>query len=73
VFLLRTWGWPIPHARGVDIFRRIPHYPTKPNGKPVKSVVELLVDHSVADIADYVLEVRSMRGAEVLGSIWASS
>jgi hypothetical protein len=62
--------WPIPHARGIDVFRRINDYPANANGKPVKPVVELVIDHGVPNIADYVLEVRCMRGDKVLGSLW---
>ena len=40
--------------------------PVKPSGKPVKNVVELVVDYSVPNIADYVVEIRRMRGSEVL-------
>lgn len=61
--------WPMPHRRGTDVFRRVPDYPVKPSGKPVKTVVELVVDYAVPDIADFVLEVRRMRGSEVLGVI----
>ncbi|MGN7936037.1 hypothetical protein BIV08_14785 [Pseudomonas sp. AF76] len=61
--------WPIPHRRDTDIFRRIADYPVKRSGKPVKNVVELVVDYSVPNITDYVLEVRRMRGSEVLGVI----
>ncbi|SDA96800.1 hypothetical protein SAMN03159443_05771 [Pseudomonas sp. NFACC15-1] len=61
--------WPIPHRRDTEIFRRIADYPVKRSGKPVKNVVELVVDYSVPNITDYVLEVRRMRGSEVLGVI----
>jgi hypothetical protein len=58
--------WPIPHRRDRDIFRRISNYPVRPSGTPLKNVVELVVDYAVPDIADYVVEVRRMRGSEVL-------
>ncbi|MBD8824975.1 DUF7002 family protein [Pseudomonas sp. CFBP 13602] len=61
--------WPMPHRRGTEIFRRIPDYPVKHSGKPDKTVVELVVDYAVPDIASFVLEVRRMRGSEVLGVI----
>ncbi|MDF2792427.1 MAG: hypothetical protein K0S85_180 [Pseudomonas orientalis] len=61
--------WPIPHRRGADVFRRIADYPVKPSGKPVKTVVELVVDYAVPNIADYVLEVRRMKGSNVLDVI----
>lgn len=59
--------WPMPHARGIDVFKRIPDYPANSRGKPTKPVVELVVDHSVPDIRRFVIEVRRMRGSEVLG------
>lgn len=58
--------WPMPHRRDTEIFRRIPDYPVRPSGKPIKPVVELVVDYSVPNIAEYVVEVRRMRGSEVL-------
>lgn len=61
--------WPIPHRRSMDIFRRIPDYPVKRSGKPMKNVVELVVDYAVPNIADFVLEVRRMQGREVLSVI----
>lgn len=61
--------WPIPHRRGTQVFRRIPDYPAKSSGKPDKNVVELVVDYAVPDIADFVVEVRRMKGTEVLGVI----
>ncbi|MBL0797841.1 DUF7002 family protein [Pseudomonas sp. B7] len=61
--------WPMPHHRDTQIFRRIPDYPVKRSGKPEKDVVELVVDYAVPNIADYVVEVRRMKGSEVLGVI----
>ena len=58
--------WPMPHRRDTEIFRRIPDYPVRRSGKPIKTVVELVVDYSVPNIAEYVVEVRRMRGSEVL-------
>jgi hypothetical protein len=58
--------WPMPHRRGSEIFRRIPDYPVKRSGKPIKTVVELVVDYAVPNIAEYVVEVRRMQGSEVL-------
>ena len=65
--------WPIPHRRDTEIFHRIADYPVKPSGKPVKNVVELVVDYSVPNIADYVVEIRRMRCSEVLKVIGKSS
>lgn len=59
--------WPIPHARGIDVFKRIPDYPVNSRGNPTKPVVELVVDHCVPDITRFVIEVRRMRASEVLG------
>ncbi|MCO8161105.1 hypothetical protein NJC38_02925 [Pseudomonas sp. 21LCFQ010] len=61
--------WPMPHRRGRGIFCRIPDYPTKPSGAPVKEVVELVADYAVPDIERFVIEVRRMRGSEVLSVI----
>lgn len=61
--------WPKPHPRGMDDFKRIQDYPTKPRGAPLKPVVEVVVGYSIPDIAKYVIEVRRMRGHEVLHNI----
>lgn len=58
--------WPMPHKRGANTFCRIPDYPVKRSGRPVKDVAELVVDYSVPNVAGYVIEVRRMRGAELL-------
>lgn len=59
--------WPVPHPRGMDVFKRIADYPAKPSGAPLKEVVEVVVDYSIPDIANYVTEVRRMKGREILG------
>lgn len=56
-------------ARGLSDFIRISDYPTKLNGAPAKTVVEVVVDYAVPDVADYVVEVRRMRGDQVLGHL----
>jgi len=61
---------PIPHHRGVHIFKRIRDYPTKKNGKPVKAVVEVLVDCGVPDVAEHTLEVLRMQRDQVIRQIW---
>lgn len=61
--------WPKPHARGANTFCRIPDYPVKRSENPVKEVVELVVDYSVPDISKYVVEVRRIKGDELLGKI----
>ncbi|WP_373369432.1 DUF7002 family protein [Pseudomonas chlororaphis] len=62
--------WPMPHARDENTFQRIPDYPAKRNGAPLKEVVEITVDHYVPNIADYVVEVRRMIGSNVLGCLY---
>ncbi|MBU7575791.1 MAG: hypothetical protein KAF64_20695 [Hydrogenophaga sp.] len=58
--------WPIPHHRGKDVFKRIEAYPTNAKGNPLKPVAEVVVDDQAPNIADYVIEVRRMKGAQVL-------
>jgi hypothetical protein len=58
--------WRFPTKRDLQTFKRIEDYPARANGNPLKAVVELVVDNRVPDIADYVMEVHQMRGAEVL-------
>jgi hypothetical protein len=58
--------FPVATKRGIDTFSRIQNYPATKSGSPRKKVVELVVENSVPDIADYVFEVRRMKGAEVL-------
>jgi hypothetical protein len=36
------------------------------------AVVELVVDHSVPDVADHVLAVHSVRNQDILEEIWRS-
>jgi len=61
---------PIPHHRGVHIFKRIQDIPTKKNGKPEKAVVEVLVDRGVPDVAEHTLEVLRMQRDQVIRQIW---
>lgn len=60
---------PMPHPRDETIFARISDYPyahwRKRRGRRER-VVELAVDHSVADIRDHVRRVVVKRGTEVL-------
>ncbi|MCO6385190.1 hypothetical protein [Oceanicola sp. 502str15] len=66
----------VPQPRGPDTFKRIPDFPfderEKAKRKPSNNVVELLVDHSVPNIADYVLGVHRMRAGEILEELWRS-
>lgn len=61
--------FPVPHKRDLSAFQRIAQYPARPNGQPLKEVVELVVDYQVLDIADYVIEVRRMKAKEILGPV----
>ena len=54
--------FPMPHKRGANTFCRVSDYPSKSSGLPVKPVVEFLVDHSVPDISDHVIEIRHIAG-----------
>lgn len=58
--------FPMPHFRGKNTFRRIADYPTKASCTPLKEVVEVVVDYSIADIAKHVVEVRRIKGKAVL-------
>lgn len=61
--------FPMPHIRSLSTFQRIANYPTKRNGSPQKEVVEVVVDYSIPDIAGFVMEVRRIKGREVLGTL----
>lgn len=62
--------FPMPHPRGFGDFMSIEAYPVKPRtGGPAKAVVEVVTDYSIPNIRDYVVEVRSVRGQDVLGNI----
>ncbi|QIN80800.1 hypothetical protein GBA65_12730 [Rubrobacter marinus] len=52
-----------PAPRGPDTFKRIPDHP---DGKPV---VELTVDYTVPDLADFTLSVSRWFGAEKLEAV----
>lgn len=59
--------WPMPHPRGIDDFKRIGDYPMKKRvKKPVKPVVEVVVEGLIPDIEKYVVQVRRMKGSKVL-------
>lgn len=62
--------FPIPHKRGMDAFKRIADYPSKVrSGAPAPEVVEIVVDYSIPDIADFVVAVRRIKGKEVQGDL----
>lgn len=64
-----------PQPRGLGTFRRIPDFPfheraaTRAVGN---NVVELVVDHSVPDMATHVLAVHVVRDDQILGEVWRS-
>lgn len=81
----RIWLSPInsgatlynPQPRGLRTFKRIADFPfherAKTRRRPEQNVVELVVDHSVPDIADHVLAVHRVRNDSILSEIWRSS
>lgn len=62
-------AFPKAHQRDLSTFKRIEDYEVTSTGRPKKPVVELTVLGGVKDIANYVIEVRVMKGAEVMGNI----
>jgi hypothetical protein len=46
------------------LFKRIPNYPSKKNGRPAKDIVEVVIDYSVPDIRDFVVNVQRMRAED---------
>ncbi|RWP09993.1 hypothetical protein [Mesorhizobium sp.] len=77
----RIWLSPInsgatlfkPQRRGLATFRRIVDFPFEQRAKTRRledNVVELVVDHSVPDVADYVLAVHEVRNDQILSEIW---
>lgn len=57
------------HPRSFDDFKTIADYPAKPSGLPEKTVVEVVVDYAVPDLAAYVVQVRRMKSGDVLANI----
>ncbi|AJP73431.1 DUF7002 family protein [Sphingomonas hengshuiensis] len=77
----RIWLSPInsgstlfkPQPRGLATFKRIADFPFAERAKSralENNVVELVVDHSVPDVADFVLAVHSVRNDQILEQIW---
>ena len=74
----RTWlchmnsgnTFPYATARSPAIFQRIPNYPDKRDGSPLKEVVEIVIDDSVPGISQYVTRVRRMKGSQTLNIIY---
>jgi hypothetical protein len=62
--------FPIPHKRGRDTFRRIADYPVGVrSGKPRPAVVELVIEHGVPNIVQFVAAVDRMHGKRTLRHI----
>ncbi|WP_421999384.1 DUF7002 family protein [Reyranella sp.] len=64
-----------PQPRGPATFQKIEDFPFEQRRKTRSlhaNVVELLVQHSVPDIRDYVLAVHTVKGDEILEEIWRS-
>lgn len=64
-----------PVPRGLDTFKRITDFPfgQRAKSRPLENnVVELVVDHSVPEVADFVLAVHTVQNKDILGEIWKS-
>ena len=79
----RIWLSPInsgstlfkPQPRGAATFVRVadfPFYQRAISRAPKDNVVELLVEHSVPDVADHVLAVHMVRDDQIVSEIWRS-
>ena len=79
----RIWLSPInsgstlfkPQPRGHATFVRITDFPFHERAisrDPKDNVVELVVEHSVPDVADHVLAVHRVRDDQIIGEIWRS-
>ncbi|MGN8154367.1 DUF7002 family protein [Agrobacterium sp. 22094] len=78
----RIWLSPInsgatlfnPQPRGNQTFLRVADFPFRERSKRRKedNVVELVVDHSVPDLAVHVLAVHRVKDDQVIGEIWRS-
>ncbi|WP_292492581.1 hypothetical protein [Mesorhizobium sp.] len=77
----RIWLSPInsgatlfkPQRRGLATFQRVADFPFDQRAKTRRledNVVELVVDHSVPDVANYVLAVHEVRDDQILSEIW---
>ncbi len=61
---------PFHHKRGPETFRKIADYPYADRKRLADPIVELAVDYSVPDIADFVTEVRETGAGRPTGLIW---
>lgn len=65
---------PFPHPRGQDTFSTVADYPYQERvARRHVPLAEVAILDGVLDIADHVIEVRRMRGGEVLETIWEPS
>ena len=65
---------PYPHPRDENTFRRILDYPYihwRKRRAPGERVVELAVDYSVPDIAQFVIRAIRMQGGRQLDTLWS--
>lgn len=61
--------FPVAFDRNADIFKRIEDYNVNTKGNPVKRVVEVTILDGVPDIAQHVLQVRRMKGSDVISEL----
>ncbi len=61
-------GNTFPFAARLELqtFRGIGDYPATPTGGPVKPVVELVVDYSVPDVSNPLIEICLMQGPQLI-------
>ena len=62
-----------PQPRGLGTFKTVAEFPFTARAATRRSennVVELVVDHSVPDLADHVLAVHRARNDEILEEVW---
>lgn len=65
-----------PQPRGLQTFKRMSDFPYEQRSKTRRkedNVVELVVDHSVPDVAKYVLAVHRVAGDKILDEVWRSN
>jgi hypothetical protein len=64
---------PFPHPRSLDTFKSLSEYPfadLRRRRSARNVIVELAVEYSVPNISDYVVEVRRMRGSQIVERLW---
>jgi hypothetical protein len=80
----RIWLSPInsgstlfkPQPRGLTTFKRVANFPFRERAstrRPENNVVELVVEHSVPDLAEHVLAVHRVRDDKILSEVWRSA